>query len=108
MSAEKQRNQALSNLDKRIKTISKLYRECYLSSGKGALLLYAADINNNSHIPNKEDYRKKDQILEIFDSPSSKSQLRSMINKYDAANEGILTLITSYSNATYFITVKLK
>jgi hypothetical protein len=106
MSAEKQRDHALSVLDMNLKKLSILYKECYLSIGRGALLVYADDVINN-HVPSKEDYRGKDQILDIFDSPPSSTQLQSMIEKYNNNKEGILVLITSDSNATFFITVKL-
>ncbi|GAB6194492.1 hypothetical protein [Desulfocastanea catecholica] len=44
----------------------------------------------------------------MFDAPNSHAQLEEMIDNYDQQNEGILTLITGYSNASYFVTVKLK
>jgi len=46
-------------------------------------------------------------MLEIFDNPDSKSRLADMIDNYDPKNEGIMTLITSYSNATFFVTCRL-
>lgn len=70
-------------------------------------MVYASSISEK-HMPSKVDYRRKDDILEIFDSSKSKNQLQEMIDKYDVNNEGILVLITSYSNATFFITVKLR
>ena len=70
-------------------------------------MVYASSISEK-HMPSKHDYRRKDDILEIFDSPQSRNQLLAMIEKYDANSEGVLVLITSYSNATFFITVKLR
>jgi len=78
-----------------------------LSMGRGALLVYASDVIERG-LPNGHDYRTKEEILDVFDAPVSHTQLEEMIDKYDQKNEGIMTLITSYSNATYFITVKLK
>ena len=107
MSAERQRDQALSVLEKNMTKLSRLYNKCYLSIGRGALLVYASDIING-HIPSKEDYRSKDQVLDAFDVQSSKTQLQSMIEKYNNNKEGIMVLITNHSYATFFITVKLK
>jgi len=46
-------------------------------------------------------------MLEAFDSPASKADLKRMLDAYDQRTEGIMALITDYSNATYFITVRL-
>lgn len=105
MSAITQRDQALSILDTQLKQLSKLYKECYLSNGRGALLLYARDVVASKR-PSKSDYRTEEEILEIFDAPASFAQLKDMISNYDPKNEGILTLITDFANATYFITTK--
>jgi hypothetical protein len=102
-----QRDQALSILDSKLRQLSKLYKECYLSIGRGALLVYANDVIQKG-FPGEHNYRKKNEILELFDAPDSKAKLEDLINNYDQNNEGILTLITSYSNATYFVTVKLR
>ena len=107
MSAITQRDQALSILDTNLTQLSKLYKECYRSMGRGALLVYASDVIERG-FPNKHDYRTKKEILDVFDAPTSRAQLKKMIDNYDQENEGIMTLITSYSNATYFTTVKLK
>ncbi|MEA3414867.1 MAG: hypothetical protein U9R02_01725 [Thermodesulfobacteriota bacterium] len=74
--------------------------------GRGALLVYASDVIEK-RLPTNHDYRKKEEILDIFDAPASHNELEQMIDKYDYKNEGIMTLITSHSNATYFVTVKL-
>jgi len=74
--------------------------------GRGAMLFYASDIIEG-RLPSKQDFRKKEEILDVFDSSTSHAELKEMIDKYDHKNEGIMTLITSYSNATFFITVKL-
>ncbi len=107
MSAINQRDKALSVLDSYLEQFSKLYTEYYFAMGRGAFLIYASDIIEG-RLPNKHDYRKKEEILDVFDAPASHDELEEMIDRYDHKNEGIMTLITSYSNATYFVTVKLK
>ena len=107
MSAEKQRDQAILILDSHLAKLSKLYKESYLSKGKGALLVYATDVIN-SGAPNKVAYRTKEEMMEVFDTPTSSAKLAKMIDDYDSKTEGIMALVTSYSNSTYFITVKLK
>jgi hypothetical protein len=106
MNAEAQRDQALLILNSKRKKLSKLYRECYLSSGRGAIMTYANDVINYGG-PTEKDYRTKKEMLEAFDSPASKADLKRMLDAYDQRTEGIMALITDYSNATYFITVTL-
>jgi hypothetical protein len=106
MTAENQRDQALSMLDARLAKLSQLYRECYLSSGRGAVVVYARNVIKRDG-PKKNDYRTKEDILDVFDTPSARAQLSRMIDNYNQRTEGIMVLITDYSNATYFITVKL-
>lgn len=106
MSAINERDQALSILDSNLIKLSKLYKECYLSEGKGALLTYAKDVID-LRIPSKTDYRTKEEMLELFDTPRSQAALVEMIDNYEPNKEGIMALITSYSNATYFVTIKL-
>ena len=106
MNAESQRDKALSILNSRLAQLSKLYKECYLSSGRGALMVYASDVIEKG-IPKEYDYRTKEEMLEVFDMPSSQATLSEMIEKYSQKKEGIMALITDYSNATYFITFKL-
>ncbi|WP_420538310.1 hypothetical protein [Methylotuvimicrobium alcaliphilum] len=107
MSAITQRDQAISLLNKNLRQLIKLYKECYLSRGRGALLVYARNVISNV-LPNQDDYRTEEEILEVFTSPDSYAQLKEMITHYDQKNEGILALITDFANATYFITVKFK
>ena len=75
--------------------------------GKGALLTYTKDIISN-RLPGKINYTTKEDLLDIFDSPISQAQLINMIDNYNPGTEGILILITSHSNATFFVTVNLK
>jgi hypothetical protein len=106
MNAEYQRDHALSILSAKLKYLSKLFKESFLSSGRGAVMVYANDIINRDG-PKEYNYRTKEDILEFFDNPSSHQSLKKMIEEYDQKKEGIMVLITDYSNATYFITVKL-
>lgn len=71
------------------------------------MLVYATDVIEKG-LPNERNFRTKKEMLELFDAPASKTKLETLINNYDQHTEGILTLITSYSNATYFVTVKLR
>ena len=61
MSAINQRNNALSVLDSNLGQISKIYKECFLAMGRGALLVYAIDVIEGS-LPNRHDYRKKQPV----------------------------------------------
>jgi hypothetical protein len=106
MSAIAEREQALSILRANSNALSRLYRECFLSKGKGALLVYAEDVIKG-RIPAKGDYRSREEMLEIFDKPESHDRLAEMIDNYEPDKEGIMTLITSYSNATFFVTYRM-
>ncbi|MBT4525288.1 MAG: hypothetical protein HOC24_01935 [Deltaproteobacteria bacterium] len=106
MSAINERDHAISILSKHLSEISQLYVRCFKSSGKGALLVYADSVLEN-RIPNVHDYRTKEEMLSIFEDPKSQTELSEMINNYVPSKEGIMALITSHSNATFFITVKL-
>ncbi|MBF0471493.1 MAG: hypothetical protein HQL48_08965 [Gammaproteobacteria bacterium] len=75
--------------------------------GKGAMLVHASDVIKNN-VPGKGNYRTKNEILDVFDTPASHAKLKKLIDNYDYRHEGIMTLITSVSNATYFIIVKLQ
>lgn len=107
MLAKIEREKALSALEAALLEISTQYRECYLSQGRGALLVYADSVING-HMPSASSYRTKKDILDIFDDKYSKAELRDLIKKYTPKTEGILVLITSINNETSFITVKLK
>jgi hypothetical protein len=106
MSAIAEREQALSILKANSQALSQLYRECFLAKGKGALLVYAEDILEG-RILAKGDYRSREEMLEIFDKPESHDRLAEMINNYEPNKEGIMTLITSYSNATFFVRYRM-
>ena len=69
-------------------------------------MIYAEDIING-RMPSKGSYRTREEMLAIFDKPDSKARLANMIDNYEPKTEGILTLITSYSNETFFVTCRL-
>lgn len=71
------------------------------------MLIYASNIIEKK-FPNQYDYRTKKEMLEIFDAPKSAMELGDLIDNYHQNTEGILTLITNYSNATYFVIVKFR
>ena len=69
-------------------------------------MAYARDVINRDW-PKKHNYRTKEEMLDVFDSPSSRERLTEMIENYNKNKEGIMALVTDYGNATYFITFKL-
>jgi len=58
-------------------------------------MAYANDIINNGG-PTENSYRTKEEMLEVFDSPSSNEKLKGMLDNYDQKTEGIMALITDY------------
>jgi hypothetical protein len=103
-----EREAALERLDEHIFELSALYRESYLKTGRGALVVHT-HLLEAGHRPSTIDYHTKKQSLNLFDAKNSKRQIADMIDGYDPKSEGILVLITSATgNATWFITVKLK
>ena len=81
MSAIAQRDKALSVLDSNLAKFSSLYKESFLAMGRGAMLLYATDIIEG-RLPNKHNYRKKEEILDVFDASTSHDELERIINNY--------------------------
>ena len=106
MTAADERDMALSTLNGNLIALSKTYKECFLAMGKGGLLVYTQDILHGK-IPGKHHYRTKQELLVLFDQPVSHNQLGNLIDHYDPKREGIMVLITSHANATYFVTCKL-
>ena len=105
-SQEIERDRAISLLEKQLPQLSKLYRECYLSKGRGALVLHTSMIE--SDLPISEiAYNKRRKSLDLFENQGSRTALRKLIANYDTDTEGILILI-SESTATWFVPVKLK
>ncbi len=82
MSATTERDTALAILDSNLQKISKVCKECYLSVGRGALLIYAIDVLNG-RIPSQIDYRTKDELIDIFDNSDSRKRLNYMIDNYE-------------------------
>jgi len=107
MLAQQERDRALRIFEDNLLGLSRLYKRCYLSMGRGALLVYASDVIKRG-LPNEHAYRTQEEILDVFDAPHSYAELKEMIENYDQKREGIMTLITSFSNATFFVTFKLK
>ena len=106
MTAADERDMALSTLNGNLIALSKTYKECYLEMGKGGLLVYAQNMIKGK-IPGKHHYRTKQELLELLDQPVSHDKLGNLIDNYDPKREGIMVLITSHANATYFVTCKL-
>ncbi len=65
MSATNERDQAISVLSNNLSKLSSLYRQCFDSMGKGALLVYTTNVVETK-IPNEFDYRTKEEMLNIF------------------------------------------
>jgi hypothetical protein len=101
-----ERERALSILESQINEISVLFKRCYLSSGRGVLLLYSQDVKLSNKVT-ESSYRTEEEALDLFDNEKSKSELKQMVREYEPKEEGILVLITK-SNATWFVTCKLK
>ena len=96
----------LKLVDKHLDFLSGIYKECYLKKGRGALILYPFHVENISQL-SCIDYNTRDQSLDLFDNKKSRKDLAKLIDNYDPKIQGILLLITK-SNATWFVTVKLK
>ena len=96
----------LKVLDKHLEFFSKIYKECYLQKGRGALILYPFHVED---IPKLSciDYNTRDQSLDLFDNKKSRKDLAKLIDNYDPKIQGILVLITRLK-ATWFVTVKFK
>jgi hypothetical protein len=107
MTPTEERDKALAALDPFLPEISLVFRECYLSQGIGAVLAYT-DPLINGNIPTEDDYMTKNDVLEIIDGKDSKAGLAALLSKYDPHTEGILVLVTSVTNTTFFNTVKLR
>jgi len=103
-----EREAALAILEEHIYELSKLFRESYLRTGRGALVVHT-HLLEIGHQPSMIDYHTRKQSLDLFDSKNSKHELAEMIDGYDPNSEGILVLITATNaNATWFVDVKLK
>lgn len=107
MTPEEEKDKVLSVIDPFLLEISLIYRECYLSEGKGALLVYADSVINGN-LPAEGDYTTKNDVLEIIDGIDAKAGLAALLSSYDPHTEGILVLIPSMNNAPFFVTVKMK
>ena len=100
-----ERDRALSFLEEQLPQLSKLFNECYLSKGRGAIVQYPFMLEKNHEITEFA-YNTKNESLDLFDNASSRDELRKLIANYDRTSEGILILIIE-SGAAWFVTVKL-
>jgi hypothetical protein len=105
-SSIQERENTLKIIDKHLNFLSRIYRECYLQKGRGAIVLYPSRVENVSQL-SCVDYNTKDESLDLFDNRKSRKDIAELIENYDPKNQGILILITK-TNATWFVTVKLK
>jgi hypothetical protein len=106
MTPEEERDKALAALGPFWPEVSLVFRECYLSSGKGAVLVYTDPVINGT-IPTDDDYLTRNDVLEIIDGKEPKAGLAALLSSYDPHSEGILVLVTSTTNTPFFHTVKL-
>ena len=106
MTPMEERDKALAALGPFWPEISLVFRECYLSSGKGAILVYTDPVINGT-IPTEADYLTRNDVLEIIDGSDAKAGLAALLGSYDPHSEGILVLIASSTNAPFFHTFKL-
>ena len=106
MTPEEERDNALAALAPFWPDVSLVFRECYLSSAKGAVLVYTDPVINGT-IPTCEDYLTRNDVLEMIDGKEPKAGLTALLSSYDPHSEGILVLITSATNTPYFHTFKL-
>ena len=104
--SNREKETTLKLLDKHLDFLSRLYKECYLQKGRGALILYPFHVEN---VPQLSciDYNNREQSLDLFDNKKSRKDIAKLIDSYDPKIQGVLILIT-ISNATWFVTVKLK
>ncbi len=107
-SSIQERENALEKLDREIYKLSKIFRECYLKKGRGALVAHTYLIEEGYQL-SLIDFHSKKESMYLFDNEDSRLEIATMVDKYDPISEGILVLITqSNSNATWFVTVRLK
>jgi len=105
-SSIQERENTLKKLDKHLIFLSKLFRECYLQKGRGAIVLYPFHVDNIIQL-SCIDYNAKAQSLDLFDNRKSRKDIEKLIDNYDPNHQGILLLITK-SNTTCFVTIQLK
>ena len=106
MTPEEERDTALAALDPFWPEVSLAFRECYLSAGKGAVLVYTDPVIKGT-VPTDDDYLTRNDVLEMIDGKGPKAGLAALLNSYDPHSEGILVLIASTANTPFFHTVKL-
>ena len=101
-----ERERAIQLLDTQLSHISDVFRDSYRKKGRGALIAYTSLVEKN-HQLGIIDFNNRSESVELFDNEDSRHKISKMIDNYDPESEGILVLITK-SNATWFVTVKLR
>ena len=105
-SSIQERENTLKIINKHLNFLSRIYRECYLHKGRGAIVLYPFHVENVTQL-SCVDYNNKDESLDLFDNRKSRKDIAELIENYDPKKQGILILITK-TKAAWFVTVKLK
>ena len=82
-----ERDRALSLLEEQLPQLSKLSRECYLSKGRGAIVLYPFMLGKNHEI-GEIAYNTKNESLDLFDNVTSRSKLRERKPEQGENQEG--------------------
>jgi len=80
--AIQERNDALATLEGQVYELSRLFREGYLSAGRGALIVHTTFLEGG-HKPSMIDYNAREESLELFDVTRSTRKLTRMIDGYD-------------------------
>jgi len=97
-SSIQERENTLKIIDKHLNFLSRIYRECYLQKGRGAIILYPFHVENVPQL-SCVDYNTKDESLDLFDNRKSREDIAKLIKNYDPKYQGILILITnSFAN----------
>ncbi|MEA2012373.1 MAG: hypothetical protein U9O87_04715 [Verrucomicrobiota bacterium] len=101
---QRQIYEALEILKKNISEVSKVFKECFKESGRGAFVTFTCF---DGHI-SKIDYRTKQEALDYFDNASSKQAFSKLISNYNTAKEAVIMLVTDVNNASCFLKINLK
>jgi hypothetical protein len=104
---QRQINEALEVLNKNISDVSKVAKECFKESGRGAFVTYTSFIKEFGHI-SEIYYRTKQEAIDYFDNQTSRKEFSNLISNYNTKEEAVLMLITDVNNATCFVKMKLK
>jgi len=75
-SSIQERDNTIRKLDKHLNFLSRIFRECYLQKGIGAIVLYPLRADDTLQL-SSIDYRTKDQSLDLFDNRKSRKDLEN-------------------------------